>query len=203
MNTKIIYPAQRNELPAELQWGDRITVTILQTLGHGVYFEYKNMLGFIDNIRLTPDEYKMFQSGVIKPGDKYEVRIGIIEDINHIFPNNGTMLLVARDDEDEINHEISCMSKFLNEFDVGDVFWGRISSYSNLGISIHRGKTMLDIPKTDPRIVAYFTDGESQYAVAQNIKHTNLEIPVKIIEFDNQVLRVIVEILWDSIKLKL
>jgi len=195
-----INPATREEIPRNLNWGDKIDVTIVKVMSYGIYFEYNHILGFIDHRRIdTHQEYIDFHNGTIKPGDNYSTKIGIIEDLGLNSPNQGTFLLVVRNDDDEINLRKQNMSLFGSKFNVGDAFMGGISGIGNSGVHIYRIDDNGTAVLTDPSIVGYFTNPIIQKELVEKLRKRVFKFPVKIIEIDNQVLRIVVEIDWNTL----
>ncbi|MBK9246940.1 MAG: hypothetical protein IPM69_02215 [Ignavibacteria bacterium] len=194
-----INPATREEIPRNLNWGDKIDVTIVKVMSYGIYFEYNHILGFIDHGRITHKDYIDFHNGTIKPGDSYSIRIGIIEFLDLTYPNQGTFLLVVINDDDEINQRKQNMLLFGSKFKVGDTFMGGISGKGNLGVHICRIDDNDANVILDPAIVGYFTTPKKQKELVEKLCVRASKFPVKIIEIDNQVLRIVVEIDWNTL----
>ena len=193
-NLNNVFPAQRKDIPSDLHWGSQVEVTIIYEFPSGVYFEYKNILGFIDNIRLSRDEYYRFHNGIIKLGDKFTLIVGIVEKIDASFPNHGTYYLLRRSESD-VQEKIDEMSNFMNLYTIGSVLQSEITNYGKLGLSFR----VFEDQFNDVRLIGRFTDIEHQYPLAEYIKSNGLHVHIKIKDFDLQVLQVNVEVLWDEI----
>lgn len=199
MNT-FNYLIPRNQLPVNIQWGDRVKANVISIVPYGIYFEYNSVGGLLLLSDMEPCVFEDFRNGLIKVGDEIETFIKVNEIIDLENPDKGTIALQGQK-IDTSEMAINSMQAFCNEFSVGDLIKGWIYHAGIYGVFIALTNIQLSEKHYSPypQIVAYYTDSDVQRKIASKFCTERLLIDCKVKEVDFQILRIVVEIDWDTL----
>ena len=181
---------KRKDLPHDIHWGDRVRVTIEEVRPFGVFFTYKGVVGFIDWIRLEDKaDYKKFTEGEIKPGDEYELTLGIVD-----LMKKNTITLLSRPDTEEIEGIKSSYYILKENFAIGDVLSITDIYFGDMGFWTKTIVQESGIHTTESEIICNCTDEEKTFlkiGLLSQYKARHLDgltVPVIISSFDDQLL---------------